>query len=457
MTAKVSALTVGTEGIHLQENVDGKFGRIYDTLQYPDYATMAAATGFTAADVGRLARVAGQETSWQIAGVSPLRLRPLGEYSLAASDGDTVSAARLAEMADVTTVFVGPVVVADLTAGGSAHTILTVPIGASQDVSILARIHAADGQGHRADCTLVGSYSRSSTDAAAEKTNVHGAPYFLDTSAWSPSLVLSANSVLVQITPDAGNDMRVTCNLEINVHSTSAVPTASAHATMVSLFGASGGGYWEADNAHVSGSHPGYCDTWTDLSGNGWQWDTESAGSGDPQISTLSDATTKALITSGSNGLVLHGATPLMPSAGAWTMYFVCEFTATSGTAVLFDNAAHNCSVMQCSGVFGGNQFGMYFTGAQVSDVNCTSELQILRVSFDGVSTVKFTKNGTDIWTLSFPSPSYTTANPYLLYYPNTYGAKIRLAAFGFYRGAPTTQQDSSIRAGIKAKYTGLP
>ena len=58
------AVKADSSGLHLME-ADGTTGRIYDTLSYADYATMAAATGFTAADVGREARKLDDGTTWE--------------------------------------------------------------------------------------------------------------------------------------------------------------------------------------------------------------------------------------------------------------------------------------------------------------------------------------------------------------------------------------------------------
>lgn len=59
------ALHADSSGLRLLES-DGTKGRLFDTLDYADYATMAAATGFTAADVGRGARVTAGSASLEL-------------------------------------------------------------------------------------------------------------------------------------------------------------------------------------------------------------------------------------------------------------------------------------------------------------------------------------------------------------------------------------------------------
>lgn len=357
-----------------------------------------------------------------------------------------------------------------LAANSGSRTLLTIPIGSTQDMTVRATIQGADGAGKRGVATLVGQFYRVGSASAATLTSVYGAPFDWPPQWVLPSLTLSGNSVLVVVTPDTINSTLVDASVEIETRNTASVPAAAADplGTLKALVQSVGGFVLQADaGVRVDATNPGYCDRWTDQA-NGATY-TADADARDLQISTLSDATTPALIATASRGIILDGDVPPMAVAHSHIAFIVFEPNGlTESMAWTFSGGQGigYCQVPWTGGGASTNKHGATVDGVNylVTTENETTDLQILAWRYDmtqGSETLRIERDGQlmDSFDVSAITHYGFTVIPIsLLKYGgnNSNGTIARVAAMGLIND-DSTETYSLLLAALRAKYPGLP
>jgi hypothetical protein len=379
-----------------------------------------------------------------------------------ATDGDTVSAAKLAAMADNGTIEVGPVS-GVFTAGSARHTSLTIPIGASQKVSLRALCKGTTAT-EKCECMIVGTWSRTGSASAVQDVLLHGAPYLLNDPDWDPQVELSGNTLLCRSSADAINGTKISWTLWLEVEDTSGVPAASVDplGTLKARVQIVGGVVLQSDaGVHVDATKAGYCDTWTDQA-NGWTF-TATADAQDPQISTLADEVTPALINTLATGFVQDGTTPIQAVGGDCSAHFVIEPTSiTDSMAWLLgtDIGQGWCQTAWGGGGVNGGEPGVLVNGSDylVSSHAQTSALQILSFIVDGTAeTVSIYRDGQllDSFELT-QSMGFTRPLLLLKYSNNSNGALARVAAVVLINSCAASDTTLTLAA-LRAKYPELP
>jgi hypothetical protein len=453
---------------------------------YVDYTALGTATAASLAQYAHLAAELAANVPTPTTGLSLYHdttlaspafklsdgsLQPVARgLVIPATDGDTVSAAKLAAMADNVTIEVGPVEYTT-TIAGATHTLLTIPIAASQDITVVAHVRGADAGGSRCDCTIVGVFTRNGSAAAIEKTNVHGSPYVLDDAAWAPALVLSTNDVLVQIVPDTVYSVHASVTLEIEVRSTASMagdPLAAVKALVDSV----GGFVLQADvGVTEHGDNAGYCSQWSDQSGNGFTF-SQTTHANQPAISTLADGRTPALVYTGTEGVALDGVVPVQASTGPWSCYLAFEPTSDDGTECIVyqGGTGTDLLIMQgAAGLDGHDNPSWVDIHAGSDDVESaataqTAGLQILAFKYNGVNGY-VERNGTLLRSSALATRGLTqtgggATGPYLLN-SNAYNAgvngRVRALVWLNAYAAAGSANDLAILAGLRAHTPTLP
>ena len=347
---------------------------------------------------------------------------------------------------------------AALSASGAQQALDAITIGPSTDVTITVRIKGGDGNGNRANVTLVGGYSRNGSASAVQKFTAHGTPWVLDTSYWAPTLDLSGNVVTVHMFADLLQSTQFIVERYVEVTDTSGIPAPVSDplASVKSLVLANGGWLLTSLNgAIVDGGKPGYCNHWVDLSGNGWTW-TAPASAQDPQIGTMSDGTTPALICTNSTGFNQDGATAPQPSTGNHALYFVLEPTQLTDFQCLVTTGA---SVLVMQGGSTGRP-GMYVGGEFDIVGGQASGLQILSFIHNDTShTTTVYRNGASLGALSIATTYGMNVFPVnLMRYSNLVnGAEARIGACACVNLDTTGTNDLTIRQALKSAFPNLP